>query len=152
MTQQMKDPFFWNKEEWVFLGAENLYSLFDPAKYGLSPTAPHTACWKGFIVQFRIDNKQLILDELSVFCENNTYPPINGIEARKESHGSMWTYNNIDLKLPYTGTIVIGKVMKPEFRGRVFTGPHSYETTFDLSFQNGQLISFKETSGAYIGF
>ncbi len=150
MSQQVTDPFFWEDEEWIFLGADDVYELFDPEKYGLSPTAPHTACWKGFIVQFRITNKQLYLDRLEVYCENGVYPSINGVEAT--AGGLDRTYNNINLKLSYSGTIIVGRTMKPEFHGRAFTGPHSYETTYELTIKDGQFIESKETSGQYFGF
>ena len=150
MSQQVTDPFIWEDEEWIFLGADDVYTLFDPEKYGLSPTAPHTACWKGFIVQFRIANKQLFLDKLEVHCDNGFYPPINGVEAI--AGGLDRTYNGVNLKLPYSGTIIVGRTMKPEFYGRAFTGPHSYETTYELILKDGEMIESKETSGQYFGF
>ncbi len=151
MTYQATDPFYWENEAWVFLRAANIYSLFDPEAYGLHPTPPHTACWKGFVIQFRIVEQQLILDELRVYCEDGVYPPINGVEATSGQNSIMQTYQNINLPLPYSGTIVVGKGLKPKFCNREYTGPHSYETTFELTFQNGLLTRFKETSGTYFG-
>ena len=154
MSEQIPDPFFWNDEEWVFLEADDVYSLFDPEKFGLSPSMDSTACYKGFVIQFKIIDNVLIFDKLSVYCENNIYPTINGIEAKpsKEEWTSMKVYENINLKLNYSGTIIIGKNMESRFHGRAFTGPYSYETTFELKFKKGQLVSSKETSGSYFGF
>ena len=67
------DSFILQDEEWVFIGAQDVYSLFDPGKFGLSPDAPNTACWKGFIIQFKVVNDELMLDELLVYCKNETY-------------------------------------------------------------------------------
>lgn len=67
MTAQMKDPFIWNQKKWTFIGADDVYSLFDPQKYGLTPTMANTACYKGFIIQFAvIDNSLFLKDYLFV--------------------------------------------------------------------------------------
>lgn len=68
---QRKDPFSLEKDEWVSFGAEDLYSLFAPKCFGLNPTALCTACWKGFVVQFRVERRMLFLDKLQVSCEDN---------------------------------------------------------------------------------
>ena len=151
MTAQMKDPFIWNQEKWTFIGAEDVYSLFDPQKYGLTPTMANTACYKGFIVQFAVIDNSLFLEKLLIRCKNNLYPPINGINPVPGDYG-MTAYNDIHLPLSYTGKIIVGNEMKPEFHHRAFTGPHSYAISFELSFIDGTLVESNETSGSYIGF
>ena len=151
MTMQAPDPFIWNNEKWTFLGADNVYTLFDPKEYGLYPEMISTACYKGFIVTFRLDDSQLVLDELCVYCGDNPYPAINGIEAVADTFG-MHLYKNISLKLSYSGVITIGKNMGKRFIGRAFIGPHAYEKTYELKFKNGELIDKKDTSGTYSGF
>lgn len=63
----------------------------------------------------------------------------------------MTAYNGIHLRLPYTGKIIVGNEMKPEFHSRCFTGPHSYAITYELLFVDGTLVESKETSGSYMG-
>lgn len=150
MCQQLSDPFLWKKEKWVYLLADDVYSLFDPEQYGLTPTAPHTACWKGFVIQFRVTKKQLYLDRLQVCCANNDYPPINGIHAVK-GEDSMYIYNDLDTKLSYSGVIIIGKDIKSEYKGRYGTWPHFFAATYNLTFSDGRLVKVKNTSGQYFG-
>ena len=153
MTQQITDPFIWEDEEWIFLRAEDIYSLFDPEAFGLMPKMASTACYKGFVVQFRVTEKQLYLDKLWVYSENDSYPPINGNEAQDSNfHCSMKLYNNINLKLSYSGVMIVGREMMDRFLGRAFTGPHSYRITHELTFKDGMLVDSKETSGSYVGF
>lgn len=152
MTMQVTDPFVWNDEEWFFLGAENVYSLFDPEQYGLYPQMASTACYKGFIMKFRIDNQQLMLDELQIYCGDNPYPPVNGVDALPPDSMGLRLYKNINLFLPYSGVITIAKNLNERFFGRAFIGPHAYKTVFELTFENGQLKGQKETSGTYKGF
>ncbi len=49
MCSQIQDPFVIDDKTYTFISAENVYSLFDPEKYGLALTALHTACWKGIV-------------------------------------------------------------------------------------------------------
>lgn len=151
MSHQVTDPFIWNNEEWIFLGAKDVYSLFDPKKYGLTPSSPNTACWKGFIVKFVLKDGFLYLDSLAVHCENNIYPPINGVKP-KIGIMRMHEYKNLNIELKYSGTIVVGQSMKPEFKHRAFTGPHSYETTYELEIKDGRFVGSRDTSGTYFGF
>lgn len=152
MSQQMADPFVWNQGEYVFLGASNVYDLFDPEAYGLKPEAPHTACWKGFIVHFLLKKNQLFIDKLEVNCENDEYPDINGVVAKKSIlSDSFHVYSKLKMPVKYTGTVIVGKELKERFFGRAFTGPHSYATTYELEFEEGVLLDYKETSGIYHG-
>ena len=52
MTMQVPDPFIWKKKKYTFIGADNVYELFDPEKFGFDPEEISTACWKGFVVFF----------------------------------------------------------------------------------------------------
>ena len=37
MTMQVPDPFIWEKKKYTFIGADNVYELFDPGKFGFDP-------------------------------------------------------------------------------------------------------------------
>ncbi len=156
MTMQLTDPFIWNDEKWIFLCAEDVYSLFDPKEFDLSPITASTACWKGFVVKFRVDNNHLYLDELYVHCDNDNYPTINGVapisDESIQCRMGMRLYKNLNILLSYSGIITIGKNLKSMFHGRAFIGPHAYKVTYELTFENGVLLDSKETSGTYSGF
>ncbi len=151
MSQQMKDPFIWEGEEWTFVGADNVYDLFNPEVFGLKPKAPHTACWKGFVVTFSIKSGELYLKSLRVKTEDDVYPDINGVKAKADGR-SFHAYKKLNMKLKYSGKIIVGQEFKKKFIGRAFTGPNSYSKTFELEFKEGKLLNSKETSGTYFGF
>lgn len=154
MTMQCTDPFVWNGKEWIFLGASNVYKLFDPKKYKLIPEMISTACYKGFIIYFRVTDDLLYLDRLIIRCADNKYPPINNVIPEKYSkyYKDVMDYKNINLLLPFSGHIIVGSDLDPDFEGRAFIGPHAYKTTYELKFKKGKFISSKETSGTYEGF
>lgn len=152
MSQQMTDSFNWDREEYIFIAASDVYGLFDPEKFGLKPEAPHTACWKGFLIHFSVKSNQLYIEKLEVNCQDGVYPLINGVEAvDKSKGGDFHVYNKLKMPVAYTGTIIIGKHLNKRFLGRAFTGSHSYDETYELEFEQGILINSKETSGTYQG-
>ena len=152
MTMQVTDPFIWDGKKYVFSGADDVYSLFDPESFGLHPEAPSTACWKGFVVFFGVREGQLFIDQLDVYCLDDVYPPINGVESTADGIMGMHRYAGLNIASGYTGTIVISQEMKEAYLGRAFTGPHSYRRNFDLEFEKGKLVSHRETTGEYSGF
>lgn len=150
---QIPDSFIWKNKDYKFICADNIYELFDPAKFGFEPEAFITACWKGFVIYFIVnENDELILNRLYINDKNDNYPPINGVESYECKYG-FHIYEHINLPLNnYSGTIIIANDLKNEFIGRAFIGPHSYNKTYELEIRNGKVIGYKETSGTYKGF
>ena len=146
MSHQLEDPFYMLGNEYVFLGAENLESLFTPEQFGLTPSAPSTACWKGFVVRFRMSyDAHLFLDSFEIFCEDGHYPPINGIEPVPGDMG-MQDYRGLNIALPYSGKILVGETLLPEYSHSAFTGPHSYSRILELTYENGKITGAKDVT------
>ena len=40
---QVPDSFIWKKKKYKFVGADNIYELFDPSKFGFEPESIDTA-------------------------------------------------------------------------------------------------------------
>ncbi len=149
MTSQLKDPFYWKGMEYDFTGATDIYALFDPETYGLHPDGFSTACYKGFIITFSVRSNQLYIDQLDVYCPDDYYPVINGVKATDDGEMSCYRYHNLNIASDYTGRIFISKNMKAEYLNRAFTGPHSYNTNYELDFEKGKLVYYRNTTGAY---
>ncbi|MBR0374177.1 MAG: hypothetical protein IJH91_06600 [Mogibacterium sp.] len=144
MTEQLKDPFDWEGKPFTFVGASDVYSLFDPAKYGLEPVAASTACWKGFVISMSVTNGLLRIDRLEVCDREGHYPAINGVEAypTDESFG-MHVYDDLNLAPGYSGTIMLGAF--PDFlgQGHAFLG-NRYLYTVELTIENDRVVDCKE--------
>lgn len=152
MSRQIRDPFIWNHKTYIFTAAEDIDSLFDPAAYGLHPTPRSTACRKGFVLHFQVTDNRLYLEKLEVYCGDSHYPSINGVTAREGERSGFYTYDDLNLPLEYTGTIVLGAQMSPLYFRSAFPGPHSYEHTYDLRFTDGTLSDWEDTTGKYFRF
>lgn len=142
MTQQMRDPFIWENERYDFIGATDVYSLFNPEDYHLKPTAPHSACWKGFVIYFKVKDDILYLSDLDVYCEKNQYPEINGITAYENE--DFYTYKTLNIKLDYTGTITIGRHFNEHFNGFAFINQRTYDDVVELIVEKGKVIDFEK--------
>ena len=149
MSSQIPDTFIWNGTEYVFLRAENIYTLFEPQAFGLCPSSVCSACWKGFVVHFRLDGDRICIPELEVYCEDGNYPVINGVRAYADAYDEFYVYKNLNLMPEYTGTITLGKDLLPQYMLSAFTGPRSYEETYELHFTDGRLTSWENSTGNY---
>lgn len=153
MTMQVQDSFIWKKKEYKFVEADDIYQLFDPAKFGFDPEEVNTACWKGFVIYFRVnENDELILDRLDIHDKNNNYSSINGVKGYEDGYG-YHIYKNINLPLnSYSGKIIIADDLQRRFIGRAFIGANSYNKVYELEIMKGRVIDYKDTSGMYVEF
>lgn len=143
VSEQITDPFWWQGKEFTFLGASDVDELFLPESYGLEPKAPHTGCWKGFVVQFSVRDGQLFLDTLWVNDKNKRYPRINGKKARfcwREQ--GFHVYPKLNLKLDYTGSVLVGRERSEDAKDRAFVGAAFYADVWELTFLRGKLIKY----------
>jgi hypothetical protein len=99
---------------------------------------------------YRIDSGLLILESLAVLYifekeeELESLPTINGV--RPLGRLPFIVYQDINFKLPYTGTIVIGRDHKDQPSSPFRRYEHDYLILFQLSFSEGVLQEAKDIS------
>jgi len=94
----------------------DIYSL------GIKPIEFSTACWRGFVATYAINRGRLVLKKLYTNNGNeikNEAPLINnkspeisvpkGLVGEYKDTWKEFTYKNINLLIPYTGSILITK-------------------------------------------
>lgn len=170
MSKQVPDPFIWIRKKdtadksieamkCFFIGADNVYELFDPSEFGLKPESPNTACMKGFILEFLLKDDKLFLEKLSVHTSDDDYPLINGIEASPDGKYNMHEYRDLHMPLAYTGTVyvvegydimfeIISRKLGEDFS---YNGPYFGDPVYGLDFTDGNLTGYKQT-GEYSRF
>ena len=161
-TSQINDGFLFEEMEYKVSAIEypekfiNIYSLL-----GFKPNEFHTACWRGFIATYAIFENKLVLKNL--YTNNasnlkNKAPKLNNIlpdisidekwvseETRKNRRE--FNYKNINLEIPYTGSIIINKnFILERYVHMGFQSPFSYETVIQIIFDDGKLIFTKDLS------
>jgi hypothetical protein len=144
MTAQFNDQFRYQEKDFSIAGIST-GELFRPADFGLFPIPASTACWRGYVATFAIFESHLVLDTLSVNLQEKQAPTINGILPSEPARG-LKLFNNVytDLKyrIPYTGGLLLGHDFISEFY--VHMGFHpawKYKEVFELTFENGRLVS-----------
>jgi len=132
----------------------DIYSL------GIKPTEFSTACWRGFIATYAINRGKLVLKKLytnngneiknEAPLINNKSPEISVPKGLIDGYKDTWkefTYKNINLLVPYTGSILITKdFIFGRYVHMGFQSPFSYEIVIQLTFKDGKLISAKDLS------
>lgn len=152
MTIQVKDGFFYRDRQFAIFAEANSRFLtsptdfFHPEDFGLKTWGCSTACWRGFIARFTLDEaNRLILKDLyaAPFCENP--PLLNGVrpielsdEKRSNFCGCRFLYRNVALRYDYTGSILIGAESRGWTEGWVYDAT-AYRVVFELDFENGLL-------------
>ena len=144
MTGQVNDSFLYKGEVYVLSGYTK-GEPFSPLDYGFLPKAATTACWRGFILYFTIEDEELFLVDMEI--NNEEELELNGIKPEIRDQGLRLYYQNVNLKLEYSGKLLIAKdFIQSMYVHMGFQRASSYETVLELEFKKGNLISVKDLS------
>ncbi|NLD16348.1 MAG: hypothetical protein GX666_02050 [Tissierellia bacterium] len=147
MTAQISNLFKINEKEYDLIGSSRDID-FDPREYGLTPVAPHTACWRGYYYVANIKDNKLVVENLHVNNADDDYPEINGVKAVDEKEeSSFYAYYNVDLPINYSGKLLLGYgFLRRYYQHMGYQNPHAYQELLMLTFNNGELVLTKDLS------
>lgn len=156
MTAQINDKLSFNKSDFDIVAIENPENFFDFNKLNLNPIVTCSACWRGYIAIFAIDeDNNLILKHLYTNNDDKEPPIINGVEAFeindwKENMYALagnLAYENLNMPIPYTGSFLIGDNFIDELYVHMgFQHPFKYEYIEEFIFENGICIETRDLS------
>ena len=144
MTAQIHDSVFYDGADYSLVGVGGA-GLFDPAEHGLAVRMIHTACWRGYICGYTVDEEELFLTSLQVGMDD---PPAKLFGARVQT-GSGTVYAPIREPVQFTGGLLLGAGFLRELY--VHMGFHpawKYERVVELLFDNGELTAAHDRSAA----
>lgn len=159
MSGQINDKLIYNDAEYNISAIEFPEAFIDIYSLGIKPKMNSTACWRGYVATYTINNSKLVLDKLYTNNGNNieNEPPlINNklpniiikeglIDEYKNSRD--FVYENIDLPINYTGSIIItNELIMERYVHMGFQSPTSYKVVIQLIFNEGQLVSSNDLS------
>lgn len=161
MTAQINDRFVLDDDECAIVGV-NGRTLFTPKSYGLTPVAISSACWRGYICQYRIQATRLVLSQLQIAIGRfegqggarefhaQSGPPINGIEPvtpESEHIPFNCVYAGLDLPIDFSGGLLVADHFIPELY--VHMGFHpawKYRMVCELLFEHGLVSEMRDVS------
>ena len=161
MTAQVPDAILLDNKPYAIAGVEG-GKLFTPQSVGITPGPANTACWRGYVCQYKIINEELLLDELQVAImkvegEGSsrkfvqlTGPEINGVQPKSAegkflSSGNL--YENLNLQIPFSGTIQAGDGFIRKLYVHMGVQPAwKYETVLEIKLEQGKVISIQDIS------
>jgi hypothetical protein len=143
MTAQIPDTVVYRGHgEYALVGISG-YGLFDPGEHGLRVGMIGTACWRGLLREYTVEDGQLFLTALELGV---TEPPAElfGAHVRR---GRAAVYRPIQVRQPFTGGLLLGARFIHDLYVHMGHQPAwKYATVLELSFDDGQLASEHDRS------
>lgn len=145
MTAQIGDTFRYEEQEYSIVAISNSIP-FHPKDYGMEPEAVCTACWDGYWCDYKISDNGIFLQNLYINSKDGNYPEINGVKGNNQYMGHH-LYKNINLPIPYSGKIVVGKDFINKYYVHMgYQRAWGYETLLEFVYEDGKLTDIMDYS------
>ena len=161
MTAQFSDIVTYEGEDYDLAGIGGS-GLFDPAEHGMEPTSWCTACWRGYVAAYRVEDDTLLLDSLSVCLTEpgmarepgvrKVQAPAVGGTAPEDISGQQrsvfeYRYENMHLPVPFTGGLMLATDFIDELYVHMgFQSVWKYREVRELVFEEGRLTGSSDVS------
>lgn len=158
MTAQIPDQFYYKDMELDLVGKKG-NDLPIPDDFGVGTFSTCTACWRGYVMRYKIIENRLVLDGFWFNSNGNDDPIINGvkpIKLSKENPGSAESmhhlfrceYSNVDKTIEFTGSLWLAKdFIDSEYVHMGFQSPTAYKTVIKFDFEKGIIVNVEDKSG-----
>ncbi|MEU3612737.1 hypothetical protein ABZ725_10560 [Streptomyces sp. NPDC006872] len=143
MTAQAPDVvLFGGRRFWVT--AVDGVGLFDPAEHGLGPGPMHTGCYRGYICEYAVVERRLVLRGLRLGSDAEP-PPLGGVRPRREDE---WHYRGTDVPTAFTGRLLIGSGTAADlpYLNMGFAPAWTYRKVHELTLRAGVLLTADDCS------
>jgi len=158
MTGQMHDKVSFEDEIYHLVSVECeeelAESLPTPIDFGFSHdelTAPHTACWRGYLRIFKVkSDNQLYLDQLQINTNDETLRTINGVKPNRDSKEFKFKYEDLDLLVEFSGKLEMAQDMLHEYYIHMgFQAPKTFGKVLKLTIKAGKVTKVEDMSNYY---
>ncbi|MHA1148461.1 MAG: hypothetical protein ACTSR8_09460 [Promethearchaeota archaeon] len=157
MTAQMPDQFFYRDYKLDLVGIKG-NELPVPIDFGVETMMASTACWRGYVMRYRIIENRLVLEGFCFATKMDELPEINGVKPIKLSKETAeegdWMhtifrneYKNLDLTIQFTGSLWLAKdFIDSEYVHMGFQSPTAYRTVLKFDFEQGIIVNVEDKS------
>ncbi len=142
MTAQIEDKYSYKGRKYNVVAMTSPID-FDPEEYGFRPVAASTACWRGYVCEYAITDKELYRRRLNIFCGDNPYPEFEGVMPVKDKkkYSYFMVYDHLHHSIDYTGSIVVGSGFLQQYYIHMgFQRAWAYKNVYELKFENGRVV------------
>jgi hypothetical protein len=112
VTSQIPDTIVFEDSRYVLAGLHG-GSLFKPADYEIEPEAMSSACWRGYFCAYDTGRYRLVLTGLCIGARSKVFgseiTPHTQVFGRTPEVGTDYAYRDIDLAIPFTGSLLLGQ-------------------------------------------
>lgn len=144
MTAQISDSFFFQGKMYSLIG-ESGGDLASPQRFGIRPISVCNSCYRGYYATYELTNEALYLRELSLFSENDYYPPIQGITPVRYGKYDYFTYEGLSLKMNFTGKMRLARgFIQKHYVHMGFQKATAFETVLDITLKGGRILEIKD--------
>jgi hypothetical protein len=146
MTAQISDTFIFQGREYGLIG-ESGGDLASPQRFGIKPISVCNSCYRGYYATYELTNEALYLRELSLFSENDYYPPIQGITPVKYGEYDYYTYEGLSLKMNFTRKMRLARGFIQKYYVHMgYQKATAFETVLDITLKGGRILEIKDRS------
>ncbi len=140
MTAQFEDEFSLRGEVWSLIGMSGS-GLFDPADHGIRVEGHCTACYRGFVCRYDIDDEGIFLVQLLAMGPRGaTFPALGGVQPAAAGQLFDAVYDDLRLAVPFDGGLLLGQQFIRDFYVHMgFQKPHAFGQVRELIFTKGCL-------------
>lgn len=148
MTAQINDKVFHKRISYSVAGISG-FGLFDPQAYGIRTVSISTACWRGYFVEYVIEEGCLLLTQVTlglsvadeVSAKKMEGPVLFKASPVRNEHRWGWVYSGLREPISFTGGLLLADGFIRELY--VHMGFHpawKYRTVREVLFERGRMI------------
>lgn len=156
MTAQINDIVFHSGTKFAITAIAGS-GLFEPCTYGFKPKMMHTACRRGYYLQYQIVNGQLLLakatinltGEEEITARKELGPLLFGKIPSQTTNRNGWDYDGLEQPIGFSGGILLGSDFIDDLYVHMgFQYPWKYRLLFEAIFEWGRLLECHDRSAA----
>lgn len=147
MSSQIMDTLEIEKNIYDITEVSTSDLMFNPLEFGLFPQAICTACFRGHWCEYQIKDSMFVLNDFYMHNSLDNYPIFNGVSVSEYEKTGHKKYENVQLVIPYTGKMLVGKDVIYEFLTMASRQrPWAYKKLIECTFENGRVVSLVNCS------
>ena len=154
MTSQIQDEIEYRAKRYAITAIEGV-GMFDPSDHGVRPRMLSTACWRGYICTYRIEDDALLLSQVELGLPTDSQHAglrLFGHEPSKNHGATMHSdaaFYELAEPIAFTGRLLLGAdFVEGVYLNMGFSPAWLYHDVHEVTFTSGRLTDSTDHSTA----